>query len=147
TRSLAWALVSLTATTAIISVTDASPCEDCIFAAIYTQSPTCTTQIFSTQLQEGPLTEEQKSCLCPLASSDTWLQQCIKPEFCTAEDVNHQLTGFKGLREKACGNAVPPTKTADKVPASPTGTNAASCLNFSSRVAVGAVVAVFAVLM
>ncbi|KAF9129963.1 hypothetical protein BGW39_003619 [Mortierella sp. 14UC] len=166
--TLASALILLLATTATNSVTATTPCEDCIFAAIYATSPTCDAQIFTNPLQGGPLTERQKSCFCPLASSDTWLQQCVKPELCTAKIVSDQLTGFKGFQAEACANAVAPsstttatttpTMTTEKPPSSATTTtasggasstpnNAGSRLDSSSKVAVGAVVAAFAALL
>ncbi|KAH7036159.1 hypothetical protein BKA57DRAFT_180590 [Linnemannia elongata] len=100
-------LLLLTATETIPSVTNATPCEDCIIAGIYATSPTCDAQIFTNPFQGGPMTERQKSCFCPLASSDTWLQQCVTPELCTAKDVNDQYGGFQTLKAEACSNAVP----------------------------------------
>ncbi|KAF9924378.1 hypothetical protein FBU30_005648 [Linnemannia zychae] len=96
-------LAFLATTTSFISV-NATPCEDCIIAAIYATSPTCDAQIFTDPLVGGPLTERQKSCFCPLASSDTWLQQCISPNLCAATDVNAQLEGFKSFKTEACAS-------------------------------------------
>lgn len=58
------------------------------------------------------MTERQKSCFCPLASSDTWLQQCVTPELCTTKEVNDQYGGFQTLKAEACSNAVPGNSTA-----------------------------------
>ncbi|KAG0291400.1 hypothetical protein BGZ96_005236 [Linnemannia gamsii] len=101
----------LTATATILSTVNATPCEDCIYAGIYATSPTCDAQIFTNPFQGGPMTERQKSCFCPLASSDTWLQQCVKPDLCTTQDVNDQYGGFKTMKAEACGNAGAPNTT------------------------------------
>ncbi|KAF8925500.1 hypothetical protein BGZ47_003227, partial [Haplosporangium gracile] len=113
----------LLATTAILpSLTNATPCEDCIFAGIYSTSPTCDAQIFTNPFQGGPMTERQKSCFCPLASSDTWLQQCVTPDLCTTKDANDQYGGFGTLKAEACSSAVPRnTTTTTAVPSTTTG--------------------------
>ncbi|KAF9539461.1 hypothetical protein EC957_005383 [Mortierella hygrophila] len=113
----------LAAIATIPSVTKATPCEDCIYAGIYATSPTCDAQIFTNPFQGGPMSERQKSCFCPLASSDTWLQQCVTPELCTTQDVNDQYGGFQTLKAEACSNAVPgnnTTSTSPTVPTTPT---------------------------
>ncbi|KAK3824280.1 MAG: hypothetical protein J3R72DRAFT_426626 [Linnemannia gamsii] len=117
---------------------------------MYAISPTCKGQQISED--DIPLTENQKSCICPFASNDTWLLQCIKPELCTDQEVNKALPLYKAFAASACANAVAPTKTTDKPSQSatgtpPTSTNAASRLDSSSKVAIGAVVAVFAALL
>lgn len=57
------------------------------------------------------MTERQKSCFCPLASSETWLQQCVTPELCTTDGVNDQYRGFQTLKAEACSNTVPSNST------------------------------------
>ncbi|KAF9131246.1 hypothetical protein BG015_003877 [Linnemannia schmuckeri] len=111
--TLASSLVLLLLATAatLPSLTNATPCEDCIIAGIYAASPTCDAQIFTNPFQGGPMTERQKSCFCPLASSDTWLQQCVTPELCTTKDVNDQYGGFKALKAEACSSTVPGNTT------------------------------------
>ncbi|KAG0043302.1 hypothetical protein BGZ89_006508 [Linnemannia elongata] len=150
--ALVWALVLLAITT-IISVTDAytPPCEDCLVAAMYALSPTCKSLTRGLTADDRPFTEEQKLCLCPIISSDTWPLQCVKPELCTDQNANEQLVFFKSFRGD-CPNAVAPTTTTDKPSSSATGaphtsTNAATRLAFSSRVVVGAVGVVYSALL
>ena len=152
TLLLVWALVLLTITT-IISATDAYTqlCDDCLEAARFAIVPPYCRKI-EIPADHGPLTEEKKSCLCPIVYSDTWPLQCVKPGFCTDQNVNEQMTLIKSLGGPDCPNAVAPATTTDKPSSSATGalpasTNAATRFGFSSRVAVSAFGAVLAALL
>jgi hypothetical protein len=144
TLVLAWASVLLAITTIISATAYVSPaCDECLVAAMYAVSPTCKNLKKGITADDIPFTEEQKLCICPVVTSDTWPLQCVKPELCTDQNANEQLTYLKDFRG-ACSNAVAPTTTTDKPSSSatgapPTSTNAATRLGFSSWVAVGAV--------
>ncbi|KAF9088241.1 hypothetical protein BGX29_000386 [Mortierella sp. GBA35] len=161
--TLASALVLLVAA-ATVSVSDASPCEDCVMAGIKKTSPTCDEQFFTSPLIPGSMTDKQKSCICPLASADTWLQHCVTPTLCAQKDVDDQYNGFKLLKAEACGNSVAPpppagattttkgaapsssaTATASTTGGKSTPTNAGARLGPSSKVAAaGAAIAAVA---
>ncbi|KAG9065744.1 hypothetical protein KI688_002037 [Linnemannia hyalina] len=50
----------------------------------------------------GQLTDAQKKCLCAIASSSTWLNECAKPEVCGQAITQGLLQSYAALKTQVC---------------------------------------------
>ncbi|KAK3836696.1 MAG: hypothetical protein J3R72DRAFT_450311 [Linnemannia gamsii] len=106
-----------------------TPCSKCIVDSAIKLSSTCTIQSFTT-FPSPPhiLNDLQKSCYCPLTSSNAWITYCIRPELCNAVSINALFRDIAALRSYAC-SASPPIATTSAIeetivrPSPPTGVN------------------------
>lgn len=101
-------------------------CSKCIIDAAIKLSPLCALESSTTMPAPHTLTDTQKSCYCPLTTSDTWILPCVKPDLCNAIGVNVLFREFAALRSFAC-----PSSSSFILSRTPTKTTTASTARVS----------------
>ncbi|KAF9088239.1 hypothetical protein BGX29_000384 [Mortierella sp. GBA35] len=108
------ALVLAVATTTVSAQDASEACKVCVAGAAMVASPTCSLAILQSETPLDVMTPAEKSCLCPLASSNAWIQICITSADCTAAEAAGADEVFSNLKPYACAAstsapAPPPT--------------------------------------
>ncbi|KAK3826525.1 MAG: hypothetical protein JOS17DRAFT_244685 [Linnemannia elongata] len=117
--------------------TDPMACGNCLSKGAESLNGSCAGLTGLTQAPNmvGQLTDAQKKCLCAIASSSTWLNDCAKPEICGQAITQGLLQSYAAIKSQVC--------PAGSV--SPTG-NAGNSCSGSKSAAAGLTVAAVAVL-
>ncbi|KAG0283749.1 hypothetical protein BGZ96_011873 [Linnemannia gamsii] len=109
--------VSVTTVSAGIS---SKTCMVCAQRHAMLASPTCDfSTVQTTFTSNSSLTPVQRDCYCPLAASDAWIQSCIEPGGCVANDTAQVYGAMSVLKDsQACAGAAAPVPVAP-TPAQP----------------------------
>ncbi|KAF9930945.1 hypothetical protein FBU30_011054 [Linnemannia zychae] len=126
--SIASALVlTILATTTTVSAQGPSQdCLACAFTSAIVTSPTCDPTMLGKTLVPGEVTPAEKTCYCPLSSSDAWTQSCVASQTCTAEDAAQIFSQFSTVKELVCNETAPEPTVGPPAPTSAPATVAPS---------------------
>ncbi|KAF9150707.1 hypothetical protein BG015_007477 [Linnemannia schmuckeri] len=83
-------VVALTFSTAVVSAMNPA-CEECSTANAKATSPQCNTTLSD---KNKDLTVSDLACLKSLVANTAWIQSCVKPDACTAEDVTFAIGSY-----------------------------------------------------
>ncbi|KAF9151952.1 hypothetical protein BG015_005998 [Linnemannia schmuckeri] len=84
--------------------TDPVACGNCLNKGAESLNANCAGLTGLTQPPNmvGQLTDVQKKCLCAIASSSTWLNECAKPEICGQAITEGLLQSYAALKTQVC---------------------------------------------
>ncbi|KAG0292922.1 hypothetical protein BGZ96_003502 [Linnemannia gamsii] len=82
--------VALTFATSSVSAMNPA-CEECSSANAKASSPQCQTTLTD---KNKDLTISDLACLKSLVANTAWIQSCVKPDACTAEDVQFAIGSY-----------------------------------------------------
>jgi hypothetical protein len=84
--------------------TDPLACSNCLNKGAESLNGNCAGLSNLTQPPNmvGQLTDAQKKCLCAIASSSTWLNECAKPEICGQAITDGLIQSYAALKTQVC---------------------------------------------
>lgn len=84
--------------------TDPLACGNCLNKGAESLDGSCAGLSGLTQAPNmvGQLTDAQKKCLCAVASSSTWLNECAKPEICGQAITQGLLQSYAAIKTQVC---------------------------------------------
>ncbi|KAG0282067.1 hypothetical protein BGZ96_000862 [Linnemannia gamsii] len=84
--------------------TDPLACGNCLSKGAESLNGSCAGLSNLTQPPNmvGQLTDAQKKCLCAIASSSNWLNECAKPEICGQVITDSLIQSYAALKTQVC---------------------------------------------
>ncbi|KAG0288007.1 hypothetical protein BGZ96_008151, partial [Linnemannia gamsii] len=87
-------------------------CISCTYDAAKILSPTCTISTFTSRTPASAMTPKEKACLCPLASSSTWLSRCsVTTQACSPTEANSIYNAYSENKDIICSDISSPPRS------------------------------------